>query len=330
MKNLRPGCRTTNQTYRVHHFMMSSSDRSWFVVVIGILVLLAMTEWKSGYAFVIPTTSTTSSSTTTTTTSTTTALASTLSPPPPPTTTTTEIQSSTEKSFTLDGNEIRGPLTPLGNLIIVKVKETLSATSGGILLPDQSKQRPTEGVVLNAGPGKLHPFTAVRITNPINNVVSSADSSVMMSVLYGKFDGRAVQYNGNECQMIRDDDVLLYYPGVTMKLETVVPVRDYVLIALPETVDQSIQTSSGIVIAAQVVKDDVPCQGMVVKVGEGRMASHGQLCTSPVTVGDLVKFKDYAGNEIYIEGKPYSIVKMVDILCTMTPEKVTTTTTTRD
>ena len=37
----------------------------------------------------------------------------------------------------LDGQEIRGPITPLGNFVLVRTKDTLSATGGGILLPDQ-------------------------------------------------------------------------------------------------------------------------------------------------------------------------------------------------
>lgn len=211
---------------------------------------------------------------------------------------------STSGVYTLDGEEIRGPMQPVGNFILVRVKDTLTATEGGILLPDQAKERPTEGLVIAAGPGKVHPFTAVRIDNPIKEGVS---------VLYGKFDGKSIIYNDDACQMIRDDDCLLYYDGVTMNLENVVPVRDYVLIALDEDPD-TLATSSGVVIANQVMADDVPCEGVVVKVGEGRMASNGELTSSPVTVGDRVKFKDYAGNDIKIDGKPYSMVKMVDIL----------------
>jgi len=199
------------------------------------------------------------------------------------------------------------------NNILVKVKDTLTATSGGILLPDQAKERPTEGLVLEAGPGMLHPFTGVRIPNPIK---------AGMSVLYGKFDGKPVEYKGEECQMITDHNVLLCYEGVTMKLDNVTPVRDYVLIELDEKYgDNPLQTKSGVVIASQVVKDDVPCEGKVVKVGEGRMASVGTLTPSPVKPGDIVKFKDYAGNDIMIEGKPYSAVKMVDILCTLNPDQ---------
>jgi chaperonin GroES len=202
----------------------------------------------------------------------------------------------------------------MGNTIFVKVKDTLSATTGGILLPDQAKERPTEGVVVAAGPGKLHPHTGIRITNPIPEGVS---------VLYGKFDGRPVEYKGEECQMIRDDDVLLYYEGVTLKYETATPVRDWVLIALESKFGaEPLQTKSGVVIAAQVMKDAVPCEGVVAKVGEGRMAANGQLTPSPVQPGDVVKFKDYAGNDVMIEGKPYSVVKMVDILCTVNQDSV--------
>jgi chaperonin GroES len=212
--------------------------------------------------------------------------------------------------LTLDGQDIRGPITPLGNFILVRVKDTLTATLGGILLPDQSKERPTEGLVLESGPGKLHPYSGVRITNPIQ---------VGMSVLYGKFDGRAVEYKGEECQMIRDDDVLVCYTGISIRLENATPVRDYVLIALDDKFgDEPVATKSGVVIAAQVMKDDVACEGRVVKVGEGRMASDGNLAKSPVQPGDMIKWKDYAGNDIMIEGKPYSVVKMTDILCTFT------------
>jgi chaperonin GroES len=69
--------------------------------------------------------------------------------------------------YTLDGQELNGPLTAVSNRIVVKVRDTLTATSGGILLPDQSQQRPTEGFVLVSGPGRVHPHSGVRIPNPI-------------------------------------------------------------------------------------------------------------------------------------------------------------------
>lgn len=109
-----------------------------------------------------------------------------------------------------------------------------------------------------------------------------------------------------------------------MRMDNVTPVRDYVLVELDSKSNakggdsNTVATSSGIVIAASVLKDNMPCEGSVVKVGEGRMSSSGTLTASPVQVGDAVKFKEYAGNDIIIEGKQYSVVKMVDILCTFT------------
>merc|ERR1719276_294669 len=104
-----------------------------------------------------------------------------------------------------------------------------------------------------------------------------------------------------------------------MNLENVVPVRDYVLIALDEDPD-TLATNSGVVISSQVMADDVPCEGVVVKVGEGRMASNGELSESPVAVGDRVKFKDYAGNDVRIDNRAFSLVKMVNILGALNEE----------
>mmetsp|Transcript_22433 Transcript_22433/g.33214 ORF Transcript_22433/g.33214 Transcript_22433/m.33214 type:complete len:246 (+) Transcript_22433:22-759(+) len=203
----------------------------------------------------------------------------------------------------LDGQEIRGDISPLGNFVLVRTKDTLAATGGGILLPDQSQERPTEGIAISAGPGKLHPHTGVRITNPI---------SEGMSVLYGKFDGTPMTYKDEQVQMIRDDDVMLFYEGVKMTAANVMPCRDYVLVKLD---DEKFETSSGVVIAASVTKDDLPCVGTVFKVGEGRMCSTGEFSPSPFKEGERVKFKDYAGNDIQIDGDDYSLVRMVEILC---------------
>lgn len=45
-----------------------------------------------------------------------------------------------DAALMLDGQEIRGPITPLGNFVLVRTKDTLASTSGGILLPDQVRK----------------------------------------------------------------------------------------------------------------------------------------------------------------------------------------------
>lgn len=157
-----------------------------------------------------------------------------------------------------------------------------------------------------AGPGKLHPHTGVRITNPVQ---------AGCSVLYGKFTGVAMTYNDEQVTMIRDDDILLYYKdSQIITLQNATPCRDYVLVKIEKS---KLTTSSGIVVAEMALRDYENCEGIVVKVGEGRMCSTGQFTPSPVQVGERVKFKDYAGNEVKIEGEDYALVKMVDILCTI-------------
>ena len=152
-------------------------------------------------------------------------------------------------------------------------------------------------------------------------------STILTCNCSGQFDGKAVVYNDEECQIIRDDNVLLAYPGgnTMMTIENVLPIRDYVLVELisptkgdASSSDNTIATNSGIVIAASVLKDNLPCEGRVVKIGEGRMLPDGvQFSASPVQVNDMIKFKEYAGNDILMnDGKQYSVVKMVDILCT--------------
>lgn len=215
------------------------------------------------------------------------------------------VDQTLNKQCTLEGKTIRGPITPLGNFVLVRMRDTLAATDGGILLPDQTQQRTTEGEVVAAGPGKLHPHTGVRITNP----VVAGDS-----VFFGKFDGHDMNYNDEPVTMIRDDDILLHYKGVRMTMENVRPCRDYVLVELTE---QKSETASGIVVAESVMKDYEPCEGKVVRVGEGRMTSTGEFSESPVKVGDRVKFKDYAGNGVKIEGVEHSLVRMVEILCAL-------------
>jgi len=167
----------------------------------------------------------------------------------------------------------------------------------------QAKERPSEGEVIAAGPGKLHPYTAVRIHNPVSPGVN---------VLYGKFDGTSLNYNDETMQMIRDDDIMLYYKGVRMTKDNVTPCRDYVLVQLEE---ENLKTDSGIVVSKTVTKENIPCVGIVLKVGEGRMCSTGEFTPSPVNIGDRVKFKDYAGNEVKIENTDCALVRMVDILC---------------
>ncbi|MCW8811163.1 MAG: co-chaperone GroES, partial [Ignavibacteriaceae bacterium] len=46
-------------------------------------------------------------------------------------------------------------LNPLADRVVVKPAEAEEKTKGGIILPDTAKEKPVEGTVVAAGPGKI-------------------------------------------------------------------------------------------------------------------------------------------------------------------------------
>lgn len=49
-------------------------------------------------------------------------------------------------------------------------------------------------------------------------------------VLYGKYDGTAVNYMGEDHQFIRDDNILFVYSGERMQPDTIKMIRDEILV----------------------------------------------------------------------------------------------------
>ena len=105
----------------------------------------------------------------------------------------------------------------------------------------------------------------------------------------------------------------MIYNGATMTLQNSRPAKDYILVKTsPKGASQ--QTSSGIAVAASATSSLLPCVGSVVQMGPGRTTSKGEIIPPPVDIGDEVKFRDYAGNEVTIEGTEYSAVRCIDLL----------------
>lgn len=204
---------------------------------------------------------------------------------------------------TLDGRKIEGDIKPLNNFLLLKVAEAQDQTDGGILLTGKAKIQKTEGTVVSVGPGKTHAESGVVVdmsVEPGNGVV------------YGKFDGTEINFNGATHTLIRDDDILVKFDGSQpLSLDNVDVISDNVLVY----VDKKEQTSEGgILIAKSTSSESRPSTGKVHKVGPGRVASNGELMAMDVAVGDMVKFRDFAGNEVEIDGEEYSVVRMADIL----------------
>ncbi len=88
-------------------------------------------------------------------------------------------------------------LKPLGDRVIVKPMEAEETTKGGIILPDIAKEKPIEGTVVAAGPGK---------TSDDGKLVK-LEVKVGDKVLYGKYSGTEVTVEGEEYLIMRESDI---------------------------------------------------------------------------------------------------------------------------
>ena len=209
----------------------------------------------------------------------------------------------TEGVMKLDGRRIRGTVQPLNNFVLVQTAEAISSTEGGILLTGKAKIKKTEGTVVAVGPGKTHQDSGITVTMPVG---------VDDGVVYGKYDGTVIDLNGKQHTLIRDDDILVKFTGETLSLDSVDVVNDNVLVFVDKS---EIETEGGILIAKTSKNAEKrPSTGEVIKVGPGKIASNGERIPMDVNPGDMVKFRDYAGNEVEIDNKEYSVVRMFDIL----------------
>jgi chaperonin GroES len=88
-------------------------------------------------------------------------------------------------------------LKPLGDRVIVKPMEAEEKTKGGIILPDTAKEKPIEGTVVAAGPGKVSD----------DGKTIKMEVKVGDKVLYGKYSGTEVTVEGEEYLIMRESDI---------------------------------------------------------------------------------------------------------------------------
>ncbi len=87
---------------------------------------------------------------------------------------------------------------PLNDRVLVKRLEEMQVTKGGIFIPDTAKEKPVEGKVIAAGPGKVND-QGNRV--PLN--VQAGDR-----ILFGRYAGSEIKIEGEEYLMMREDDIL--------------------------------------------------------------------------------------------------------------------------
>lgn len=84
-------------------------------------------------------------------------------------------------------------IKPLGDRVLVQPTAAEEVTLGGIIIPDSAKEKPLRGKVLAVGNG----------TKDEEMVLKSGDE-----VLYGKYAGTEIEYEGEKYIIMRQSDVL--------------------------------------------------------------------------------------------------------------------------
>jgi chaperonin GroES len=89
-------------------------------------------------------------------------------------------------------------IRPLNDRVLVLRIEEEQKTSGGIIIPDTAKEKPMQGKVIAAGPGKVDD-EGKRI---------SMDVKKGDRILFGKYAGNEIKLDGVEHLIMRQDDIL--------------------------------------------------------------------------------------------------------------------------
>ncbi|MBW1769584.1 MAG: co-chaperone GroES [Deltaproteobacteria bacterium] len=89
-------------------------------------------------------------------------------------------------------------IKPLQDRIIVKRLEGEDTTKGGIIIPDSAQEKPSEGLVVAVGKGKVLE----------NGKQIPLDVKKNDRILFGKYSGTEVKIEDEEYLIMREDDVL--------------------------------------------------------------------------------------------------------------------------
>ena len=84
-------------------------------------------------------------------------------------------------------------IKPLADRVLVEPKEAETKTASGLYIPDTAKEKPQEGEVIAAGPGKKDEPMEVKVGD---------------EVIYGKYAGTEVTVEGKKYLIVKQSDIL--------------------------------------------------------------------------------------------------------------------------
>lgn len=95
---------------------------------------------------------------------------------------------------------------------------------------------------------------------------------------------------------------------------TIKPLGDHILV---KPVQAEEVTASGIVLPDTVDKEK-KAEGEVIAVGPGKMLDTGSRAAMEVSVGDMILYKKWGGDDVEIDGEEHKIISADDVLAIVT------------
>ncbi|MBN8681314.1 MAG: co-chaperone GroES [Chitinophagales bacterium] len=84
-------------------------------------------------------------------------------------------------------------MKPIADRVIIKPAPAEEKTKGGIIIPDTAKEKPQRGEIVAVGPGKDGNLMTVQVGD---------------IVLYGKYSGQEINFEGQDYLIMREEEVL--------------------------------------------------------------------------------------------------------------------------
>ena len=89
-------------------------------------------------------------------------------------------------------------IRPLQDRVIVKRVDEEEKSKGGIIIPDTAKEKPQEGKIVAVGKGK----------HGDDGKITPLDVKVNDRILFGKYSGTEINFDGEEHLIMREEDIL--------------------------------------------------------------------------------------------------------------------------
>jgi len=102
---------------------------------------------------------------------------------------------------------------PLHDRVVIRRIDAEEKTKGGIIIPDTAQEKPIEGAIVAAGPGKRNELGAL-----VPLAVKAGDR-----VLFGKWSGTEVKIDGEDMLIMTESDILGVVEGTPAKAAAPAP-----------------------------------------------------------------------------------------------------------